>query len=133
MREKIHKRSGQSMELSTALKQPVRMTVKHVMERITAEVVHSSSDADPGCLSRIPDPNFFHPGSASKNLSILTKKWFLISRKYDSGCPSRIRILTFNPFRIPDLGIKKAPDPGSGSATHTSISTAMFKAHHFPN
>ncbi len=37
------------------------------------------SDADPGCLSRIrifsiPDPNFFHPGSASKNLSILTQK-----------------------------------------------------------
>ncbi len=23
---------------------------------------------------RIPDPNFFHPGSASKNLSILTQK-----------------------------------------------------------
>ncbi len=33
--------------------------------------------ADPGCLSRIrlfsiPDPNCFHPGSASKNLSILS-------------------------------------------------------------
>jgi hypothetical protein len=43
----------------------------------------------------IPDSTFFHPdpGSASKNLSILTpKKWFLSSRKYDrvghpgSGC-----------------------------------------------
>jgi hypothetical protein len=44
------------------------------------------SVADPGCLSRIrifpsririfliPDPNFSHPGSASKNLSILTQK-----------------------------------------------------------
>jgi hypothetical protein len=42
--------------------------------------------ADPGCLSRIPDPTFFHPGSrirtvfipdpgsASNNLSILTPK-----------------------------------------------------------
>ncbi len=30
------------------------------------------SVADPGSLSRIPDSNFFHPGSASKNLSILT-------------------------------------------------------------
>ena len=42
------------------------------------------SVADPGCLSRIPDPTFFHPGSrirtvsipnhgsASKNLSIVT-------------------------------------------------------------
>jgi hypothetical protein len=53
------------------------------------------SVADPGCLSRIPDPTFFHPrsrirtvsipdpGSSSKNLSILTpkkaKKWFLSS------------------------------------------------------
>jgi hypothetical protein len=51
-----------------------------------------ASIADPGCLSRIPDPTFFHlgsrirtvsipdPGSASKNLNILTpkkpKKWF---------------------------------------------------------
>ena len=66
------------------------------------------SVADPGCLSQIPDPTFFHPGSrirtvsipdpgsASKNLSILTpkkqKKWFLSSRKYDPGCSSRIRI-----------------------------------------
>jgi hypothetical protein len=41
---------------------------------------------DPGF---IPDPRFFHPGSASKNLSILTqKKWFLKSRKYDPGCSS---------------------------------------------
>jgi hypothetical protein len=45
-----------------------------------------SSVADPGCLSQIPDSTFFHPGSrirtvsipdpgsASKNLSILTPK-----------------------------------------------------------
>jgi hypothetical protein len=47
----------------------------------------------------IPDPRsaLFHPGSASKNLSILTpKKWFL------STCSSRLRILTFHPSRIPD-------------------------------
>jgi hypothetical protein len=30
---------------------------------------------------------------------------------------SRIRMLTFCPSRIPDPGVKKAPDPGSGSAT----------------
>ena len=30
---------------------------------------------------------------------------------------SRIRKLTFSPSRIPDPGVKKAPDPGSGSAT----------------
>ncbi len=80
----------------------------------------------------IPDPTFFHPGSRirtvsipdpgspSKNLSILTpKKWFLSSRKYDPGCSSRIP----DPgsgcwlLPIPDPGVKKAPDPGSGSAT----------------
>jgi hypothetical protein len=30
---------------------------------------------------------------------------------------SQIRILTFYPSRIPDPGVKKALDPGSGSAT----------------
>jgi hypothetical protein len=34
---------------------------------------------------------------------------------------SRIRMLTFYPSRIPDLGVKKAPDPGSGSATLMAI------------
>jgi hypothetical protein len=28
-----------------------------------AESIRCTSVADPGCLSRIPDPNFFHPGS----------------------------------------------------------------------
>jgi hypothetical protein len=55
----------------------------------------------------IPDPNFSHPGSASKNLSIL----FPSSRKYDPGCSSRI--LIFYPSRIPDPGVKKPPDPDS--------------------
>jgi hypothetical protein len=79
---------------------------------------------DPGCLSRIPDPTFSHPrsrirtfsipdpGSASKNLSI-----FLSSRKYDSGCSSRILDPDADFLPIPDPGVKKAPDPGSGSAT----------------
>jgi hypothetical protein len=70
--------------------------------------------------SRIPNP-----GSESKNLSILTppppkKKNDLkalenIIRVVHPG--SRIRMLTFYPSRIPDPGDKKAPDPGSGSAT----------------
>ncbi len=66
-------------------------------------IIYTETDsvADPGCLSRIPpDPTFFHPGSSSKNLSILTqkkaKKWFLSSKKYDPGCSSRIRMLTFS-------------------------------------
>jgi hypothetical protein len=80
----------------------------------------------------IPDPTFFHPrselspsripdlGSALKKLSILThKKWFLSSRKYYPGCSSRIPNpdADFYPSWIPDPGVKKAPDPRSGSAT----------------
>jgi hypothetical protein len=34
--------------------------------------------------------------------------------KYDPGCSSRIQI--FYPSQIPDPGVKKAPDPGSGFA-----------------
>ncbi len=55
--------------------------------------------------SSVADPNFFHPGSASKYFN--PKKWFISSLKYDSGCSSRIRILTFYPSRIPDPGVKK--------------------------
>jgi hypothetical protein len=74
---------------------------------------------DPGSdffPSRIPVPNCLHPGSSSKNLSILTskkaKKWFLSTKKYDPGCSSRIpdSNADFLPSRIP---VKKAPNPGS--------------------
>jgi hypothetical protein len=68
----------------------------------------------------IPDPKFYIPdlGSASKNLSILTQK--IVSKLF--GTIIRVvypgsRILVFYPSRIPDPGVKKAPDPGSGSAT----------------
>jgi hypothetical protein len=73
---------------------------------------------DPGSdffPSRIPDSNCLHPGSSSKNLSILTpkkaKKWFLSYKKYDPGSSSRIP----DPDAdfIPDPGVKKAPNPGS--------------------
>jgi hypothetical protein len=78
----------------------------------------------------IPDPgsNFFsipYPGSKFFTSRILikefkyfnAKKCFLSSRKYVPGYSSRIRIVTFYPSRIPDPGVKKAPDPGSWSAT----------------
>ncbi len=74
--------------------------------------------ADPGCLFRIPDP-----GSKRFRIRIKEFKYFNPKRprKYDPGCSSRIRIpdpdLFFYPSRIPDPGVKKAPDPGSGSAT----------------
>ncbi len=81
--------------------------------------------ADLGCLSRISDPNFFHhgsgvkkipgSGSASKKLRILTHK--IVSKL--SEILSRMFIpdpdLDFLP--ISDPGVKKSPDPGSGSAT----------------
>jgi hypothetical protein len=62
----------------------------------------------------IPDPTFFHPGSRIRIKEfkyLIPKKWFLSSRKYDPGYPSRM--LTFYPFQIPDPGVKKAPDPVS--------------------
>jgi hypothetical protein len=74
----------------------------------------------------IPDPGsgFFSipdPGSSSKNLSILTpkkaKKWFLSSKKYDPGCSSRIRRLTFSHPGSRIQGSKRHPIPDPGSAT----------------
>jgi hypothetical protein len=90
--------------------------------QICAEVlrlrdVYPGSDFFP---FRIPDPTFSHPGSRIRIKYFKyfnPKKWFLSSRKYDPGCSSRIRIPTFYPSRIPDPGVKKAPDPGSGSKT----------------
>jgi hypothetical protein len=69
-----------------------------------------TSVANPGCLSRILYPNFFHPGSwicIKVFMYFNPKKWFLSSRKYDPGCSDFLR--------IPDPRVKKAPD--SGSAT----------------
>jgi hypothetical protein len=48
------------------------------------------------------------------------------SRKYDPGCLSRIWI-----FPIPDPGVfKKAPDPGTGSATpEVKMMAGLFRRH----
>jgi hypothetical protein len=61
----------------------------------------------------IPDPAFFHPGSASKNLSILTQKSGLNSRKYYMGCSSWIPDPDADFLPIPDPGVKRPPDPGT--------------------
>jgi hypothetical protein len=99
-----------------------------------------ASVADPGCFSRIPDPNSSHPGSwipdpdpncfhPGSRIHIKEFKYFnpkncfLSSRKYDPGCSSRIRILIFYPTRI--QGVKKAPDPGTGSATLLQAMTTL--------
>ncbi len=67
--------------------------------------------ADPGCLFRIPDPNFFHPGSyvfhprsyvfhpRSRNRLgefkyFNPKKWFLSNQNPDPGLKTRIILLT---------------------------------------
>jgi hypothetical protein len=75
------------------------------------------SVADPGCLPRIPDPTFCRPGSRIRTVSIPDPGF--ASKNLSMGCSSgsRIRMLTFYPSRIPEPGVKKAPDPGSGSAT----------------
>jgi hypothetical protein len=75
----------------------------------------------------IPDPTFFHPGSEFFPSRIHIKEFkyfnpktcFLRSRKYDPGYSSRIRIPHADPdfLHIPDPVVKKAPDPGPGSAT----------------
>jgi hypothetical protein len=83
------------------------------------------SVADPGCFSRsrirIKEFKYCNP-----------KKGFLSSRKYDPVVHpgSRIPILTFYPSRIPDPGVKKAPDTGSGSAIlaiHKPVMTILSK------
>jgi hypothetical protein len=79
---------------------------------------------DPGSdffPSRIPDPNCLYPGSRIliKEFKYFNpkkaKKWFLSSKKYDPGCSSRIPDpdADFLPSRIPDPGVKKAPNPRS--------------------
>jgi hypothetical protein len=88
------------------------------------------SIADPGCFFRIrffsnPDPGseFFLSRILSKEFEYFnSKKWLSSFRKYDPGCTSRIPgsgscLITYPGTRIPDPGIKKAPNPGSGSAT----------------
>jgi hypothetical protein len=56
-----------------------------------------------------PDPNFFHPGSTSKNLSYYNPKLFLSSQKYDPGCSSQIRfkkaLNNLNPVQIINLSV----------------------------
>jgi hypothetical protein len=102
------------------------------------------SVADPGCLSRIPDPDFFpsripDPKTATKERG--EKKYFC----HTFLCTVRIielftqKIVTKlskiwvwvpgsgkNLFRIPDTGVKKAPDPGSGSATLNLLFKVTF-------
>jgi hypothetical protein len=40
-------------------------------DKLRQAKIKNISVADPGCLSRIPDPTFFHPGSRIRTVSIL--------------------------------------------------------------
>ncbi len=48
----------------------------------------------------------------------------------DLGCLSRIPDPDFYPSRIPDPGVNKAPDPGSGSATLVNILDMFVDVQH---
>ncbi len=115
-----------------------------------------NSVADPGCLSQIPDPEFypswipatkergeknqlcshkFHKIVNYFSFEVLKKKiWANFQRiielftkkivnkllkiwSWDLGPGIRDPGSGKNLFRIPDPGVKNAPDPGSGSAT----------------
>ncbi len=87
---------------------------------------------DPGSdffPSRIPDPNFFYPGSASKNLSILTpQKWFPNSRKYDPGCSFRVPDPDPDFLSIPDSGSRGRKGTGSRiRIRNTASNRSLFK------
>jgi hypothetical protein len=62
-------------------------------------------------VKTIPGPG---SGSASKNSVFLTQKTVSELLEKDLRYSPRIRISI---LPIPDPGVKKAPDPGSGSAT----------------
>jgi hypothetical protein len=69
---------------------------------------HKISVVDLGCLSRIPDPNFFHPGSP---IRIKEFKYFNPKNCFQAF-GNMIRVVHPG-SRI--QGVKKAPDPGSAT------------------
>jgi hypothetical protein len=70
--------------------------------------VYPGSESFP---SRISDPNFFHPGSSSKNLSILTTK--MVSKLSEILCGLFIPDPDFYPSWIPGPGSRGQKGTGS--------------------
>jgi hypothetical protein len=105
----------------------------------------ASSVADPGFLSLIPDPDFYpsripDPKTATKErgekkfdvipfyvatnftklyiILVLKKKIWANFQRIIELLPKKLSLSSQKyGFGIPDPGVKKAPDPGSGSAT----------------
>jgi hypothetical protein len=73
--------------------------------------------ADPGCLSRIPDPDFY----PSKNSNIREEYQKNYRTFYSKKLPLTLKSMGLGSGirkkPIPDPVVKKAPDPGSGSTT----------------
>ncbi len=68
----------------------------------------------------IPDPNFFHPRSASKNVSILTPTNFSKHSEIWSGLFIPDPDHDFYPSQIPGSKRHRIPDPGSGTLVVTT-------------
>jgi hypothetical protein len=67
--------------------------------------------ADPGCLSRIPDPDFYPSRIADHGSKKATKDDFYVRRRFWAGmCKSKLRMpspefLVENAESDPDLGV----------------------------
>jgi hypothetical protein len=93
----------------------------------TQYTVHStplcSRAADPGCWSRIRILSIPDPWSYQIIKKCNPKIVFKLSEIW-SGL--FIPDQDFLPIRIPDPGVKRVPDPGSGSGSGTLLSCTMF-------
>jgi hypothetical protein len=112
----------------------MRRTASHsTCSDCTPSLQQLTSVGDPGSEFSIPDPgSIFFPSQIPEFKYFKPKQWFLNSQKYDPSCSSRIRTPDLDPdfLPIPDTesriqGVKKAPDPGSGSAT-VQLSTVIL-------
>jgi hypothetical protein len=132
----MSKKQGRQYQQENIRESNIAVTAMVTVPKVALPVSHTVADllansvADPGCLSWIPDQNFSHPGSwaqsqkhprfgsASKNLSILTQKIVSKLSKIWSGLfiPDPDPDFFFF-LPIPDPGVKKASNPGFGSAT----------------
>ncbi len=131
VQREVHHRTGPDQDGILHRQGGCSLTLPHSRHQVPTG--HSVSVADPGCLSGVPDPTFFHPGSEFFPSRIRIKefryfkpkKWFLSSRKYDAGCSFRIPNPDPGFLSVPDPGVKKAPDHGFWIRVHnTAFSTS---------